>query len=106
MAYESKLALLALVGFIIGLAVFAGTLIYAWKNRFDAVTRRAARTATLFAAVAGLLGLLWWTLAGSEPVFPFALVAVPLFFMAPVFVIVFYSRLVWLQRTAAAEDRG
>lgn len=106
MDVETKIAGLLFVGFVIGLAVFIGTLISIYKNRSNVNSQRAAKTGAFIALVAGLMGLLHWATRGNEPTLPFALISIPLFYMAPAFVISFYASLALFQRSDARQDRN
>jgi len=103
---QEKLTLVFLVAFVIGLAVFAGTLVFIWKNRSDAMTQRAAKAGAFLAAAAGLVSLSHYALLGNEPDASSSRTLLLLLYMAPTFVIGFHIRLIWLQRSGARQDRN
>lgn len=105
LAIEPHQSLLPVILLIIGLAAFVGTLASVWQNRRDAATQRAAKTSALISLMVGLSALVYWAILVDEPVFPLALVAIPLFFMAPIFVIGYYLSSAWLQRSNAEKDQ-
>lgn len=105
LAIEPNKSLLPVILLIIGLAVFVGTLISVWQNRHDTATRRAAKMSSLFSLVVGLAALAYWVILVNEPVVPLALIAIPLFFMAPTFVVGYYLSSAWYQRPNAGDDQ-
>ena len=102
LAIEPNQSLLPVILLIIGFAVFVGTLISVWQNRDDVAVRRAARTSILVSLVVGLAVLAYWAVFMSEPLVPLAVIAIPLFVMAPTFVIAYYVTSAWYQRSGDA----
>jgi cytochrome bd-type quinol oxidase subunit 2 len=83
-------AIFLLVGFIIGLAIFVGTLVSVWTNRADATTQRAAKASALISLLIGLSGLLHWIVFEKQPIYSPETLVVLVLYAAPTFVICFY----------------
>lgn len=103
---EPHKSLLPAILLIIGLAVLVGTLVSIWSNRQNPTTRRAARKSVLISLAAGFLAFAYWRMRVDEPIFPLALIAIPLFLMAPTFVIAYYSISFWSGRPDDVEDQA
>jgi hypothetical protein len=101
LAIEPNQSLLPVILLIVGFAVFVGTLISVWQNRHDVATRRAAKMSSLISLAVGLAAFAYWAAFGNEPMVPLAVIAIPLFFMAPTFVIGYYLSSAWYQRSDA-----
>ncbi len=101
LSLEPNKSLLPVILLIVGLAVFAGTLISVWQNRHDTTTRRAAKMSALISLAVGLVALSYWVIFVNEAVVPLALIAIPLFFMAPTFVVAYYLSSAWYRRSNA-----
>ena len=105
LAIEPNQSLFPVILLIIGFAAFVGTLIAVWQNRHDAATRRAVKVSFLISLAVGLGAAAYWAVFGNEPMVPLALIAIPLFFMAPTFVIGYYCSSAWYQRSSAGDGR-
>lgn len=106
LAIEPNNSLIPVILLIVGLAVFVGTLVSVWQNRRDISTRRAAKMSARISLAVGLAALVYWATLVDEPVVPLALIAIPLFFMAPTFVVGYYLSAVLFQRSNASEDQS
>lgn len=105
LAIEPNNALVPVVLLIVGFSAFVGTLISVWQNRHDVATRRATKMSFLISVAVGLAALAYWAAFGNEPIVPFAVIAIPLFFMAPAFVIGYYLSSAWYQRSNFRDDQ-
>lgn len=92
-------AIFLLVGVIIGLAIFVGTLVSVWTNRAEATTQRATKASALISLSIGLLGLLHWIVFEKEPIYSLETIVVLMLYVAPTFVISFYAYSSWLRRS-------
>ena len=101
LSIEPNQSLLPVILLIVGFAVFVGTLISVWQNRHDVATRRAAKMSSLISLAVGLGALAYWAVFGNEPIVPLAVIVIPLFFMAPIFVIGYYLSSAWYRRSDA-----
>ena len=91
-------AIFLLIGVILGLAIFVGTLISAWSNRAQAITQRATITSALIALLIGVIGLLHRVVFEKEPIHSLETIVVLMLYVAPTFVISFYASS-WLRRS-------
>lgn len=93
-------ALFLLVGFVIGLAVFVGTLLFVWINRSDETIQRAAKVSAVISLSIGLIGAVYWIGVADEPMDSPETIVILTLCVAPTFVVSFYTCLFWLRRTA------
>ena len=105
LALEPNQSLLPVILLIVGFAAFVGTLISVWQNRHDVATRRAVKTSFLISLSVGLAATAYWAIFADEPMIPLAMIAIPLFFMAPTFVIGYYFSSAWYHRADTRDGR-
>ena len=58
---------------------------------------------SLISLAVGLAGLAYWAVFRDESMVPLAVIAIPLFFMAPTFVIGYYLSSAWYRRSKAED---
>ena len=91
---EGRIILFALVIFSVGVLVFIATLVFIFRKRSTLLIQRSARSAVITSVIVGLLGLTHWYLFGHEPLLPFVPISIPIFYMAPAFLVAFYLGLI------------
>ena len=105
LAIEPNQSLLPVILFIVGFAAFVGTLISVWQNRRAVATRRAAKISALISLAVGLAALAYWAVFENEPLLPLAVIAIPIFVMAPTFVVGYFLSSAWYQRSNAEDEK-
>ena len=94
-----------LVGVIIGLATFVGTLVFVWANRANAATQRATKASAVISLSIGLLGLLHWIVLENQSIYSLETIVVLMLYVAPTFVISFYTYSSWLRRSVDKNSK-
>ncbi len=90
MDYEGRIALALLSALTVGALIFVTTLVCIFRKRSVPRVRRSARNGWLAAVVVGLAGLFHWAFFTDQSLLPFAPISIPIFYIAPTFLTVFY----------------
>ncbi len=96
MDYETQIGIFILFTAVVGLVLFITTVVIIRKKQSVDIVRRSNKIAVFSALAIGIVGVIHWWLLGNEPLLPFAPISIPLLYMAPSFMAVFYVCLIWL----------